>query len=66
MIDHISEGRPTYFEVGFRVAWGCDCDFDSVIPREKLCPKGPAGSSIVRWELGLVLDVSPPIFARNI
>ena len=52
------------FEVGFRVAWGCDCD--SVTPRERLCPKGPVGSLIVRWKMGLVLDVSPPIFARNI
>ena len=50
----------------FRVAWGCGCDFDSVIPRERLSPKGPVGSLIVRWEMGLVLDVSPPIFVRNI
>ena len=27
---------------------------------------GPVGSLIVRWEMGLVLDVSPPIFVRNI
>ena len=50
----------------FRVAWGCDCDFDSVIPRERLPPKGLVGSLIVRWEMRLVLDVSLPIFVRNI
>lgn len=62
---HISNGRPTCFDVGFRVAWGYGCDFDSVIPRGTLSPKGPVGSLIVRWEMDLVLDGSPPIFVRN-
>ena len=48
------------------MAWGCGYDFDSVIPRGRLSPKGPVGSLIVCWEMGLVLDVSPPIFVRNI
>ena len=66
MTEHISHGRPTYFDVGFRVAWDCGCDFDSVIQRGKLSPKDPVGSLIVRWEMDLVLDGSPPIFVRNI
>ena len=66
MTDHISDGRPTCFDVGIRVASGCGYDFDSVIPRGKLSPKGPVGSLIVRWGMDLVLDGSPPIFVRNI
>lgn len=50
----------------FRVAWGCGCDFDSVTPRERWSPRGPVGSLIVRSEMALVLDVSLPIFVRNI
>lgn len=66
MTDHISDKRPTCFDVGFRLAWGCGYDFESVIPRGKLSPKGPVGSLIVRWEMDLVLDGSPPIFLRSI
>ena len=66
MMDDISDRRPTYFNVRVKVAWGYGCDFDSVIPRERLSPKGPVGSLIVRWEMDLVLDGSPPIFVRNI